>query len=175
MTNLLLSPVARMVSSKGEPDKPELREKIKNEVKQMSKGGGAGSWSAWKAGELAKRYEAAGGGYKDKGEHKNKSKTGPPEKQVEGDGKAKKAGTAKKREHGGDDDVKAEGKKQKTEKEDKKEEQTQEKDEEKKNNKQSDAQAEDKSDAKEDDPKDDKKEEKEKKSAGGKKGGSKKK
>ena len=63
-----------MVSSKGEPDKPELREKIKNEVKNLEKGGGKGSWSAWKAGELAKRYEAEGGGYIDKGDHKNKSK-----------------------------------------------------------------------------------------------------
>jgi len=68
-----------MTSSKGEPDKPELREKVKEEVKQMSKGGGAGSWSAWKAGELARRYEAQGGGYLDKGDHKNKSQKGAPE------------------------------------------------------------------------------------------------
>jgi len=68
-----------MTSSKGEPDNPELREKVKKEVKQMSKGGGPGSWSAWKAGELARRYEAEGGGYIDKGDHKNKSQKGAPE------------------------------------------------------------------------------------------------
>lgn len=68
-----------MPSSKGEPDNPELREKVKKEVKAMSKGGGPGSWSAWKAGELARRYEAQGGGYVDKGDHKNKSQKGPPE------------------------------------------------------------------------------------------------
>lgn len=83
-----------MVSSKGEPDNPELREKIKNEVKNLEKGGGKGSWSAWKAGELAKRYEAEGGGYKDKGDHKNKSKPGAPEKKENGDSKSsgKKSG-----------------------------------------------------------------------------------
>lgn len=43
-------------------------------------GGGKGSWSAWKAGELARRYEAQGGGYEDTGDNKNKSKKGPPEK-----------------------------------------------------------------------------------------------
>jgi len=68
-----------MPSSKGEPDNPDLREKVKEEVKQMSKGGGPGSWSAWKAGELARRYEAQGGGYIDKGDHKNKSQKGAPE------------------------------------------------------------------------------------------------
>jgi hypothetical protein len=30
-------------------------------------GGGPGKWSAWKAGEMAKRYEAEGGDYKDTG------------------------------------------------------------------------------------------------------------
>ena len=47
-----------MVSSKGEPDNPKLREEVKEEVKNMEKGGGKGSWSAWKAMELGKRYEA---------------------------------------------------------------------------------------------------------------------
>ena len=83
-----------MPSSKGEPDKPELREKIKEEVKQMSKGGGPGSWSAWKAGELARRYEAQGGGYKDKGDHKNKSQAGAPEPK---DPKDKKENAAEKK------------------------------------------------------------------------------
>jgi hypothetical protein len=43
-------------------------------------GGGKGSWSAWKAGELARRYEAAGGDYEDNGENKNKAQKGAPEK-----------------------------------------------------------------------------------------------
>lgn len=73
-----------MPSSKGEPDNPQLREKVKEEVKAMSKGGGPGSWSAWKAGELARRYEAKGGGYKDTGENKNKAQPGAPEKKKEG-------------------------------------------------------------------------------------------
>ncbi|KAK4894115.1 hypothetical protein LTR27_007700 [Elasticomyces elasticus] len=69
-----------MPSSKGEPTNPELREQVKEEVKSEEKGGGKGSWSAWKAGEMAKRYEAAGGDYEDKGDHKNKSQKGAPEK-----------------------------------------------------------------------------------------------
>ena len=91
-----------MPSSKGEPTDPELREKIKEEVKAEEKGivptfrttyvqstyllltlyvgGGAGSWSAWKAGEMARRYEAQGGDYKDTGDNKNKAKKGEPEK-----------------------------------------------------------------------------------------------
>ncbi|KAK5134445.1 hypothetical protein LTR08_006492 [Meristemomyces frigidus] len=67
-----------MPSSKGEPTDPELREKIKEEVKSEEKGGGAGSWSAWKAGEMARRYEAQGGGYKDTPGSKNKALKGPP-------------------------------------------------------------------------------------------------
>ncbi len=43
-------------------------------------GGGKGSWSAWKAGELARRYEAQGGDYEDTGDNKNKAKKGAPEK-----------------------------------------------------------------------------------------------
>ncbi|KAK6443481.1 hypothetical protein LTR95_000308 [Oleoguttula sp. CCFEE 5521] len=86
-----------MPSSKGEPTDPELREKIKEEVKAEEKGtlssppssdfsvdsrpgGGKGSWSAWKAGEMARRYEAAGGDYKDTGDNKNKAQKGAPEK-----------------------------------------------------------------------------------------------
>jgi len=79
-----------MPSSKGEPDNPELREKVKEEVKAMSKGGGPGSWSAWKAGELARQYEARGGGYKDTGDNKNKAKPGVPEKKDEEDNKTEK-------------------------------------------------------------------------------------
>ncbi|RMY38432.1 hypothetical protein D0865_13098 [Hortaea werneckii] len=80
-----------MPSTKGEPTDPELREKIKEEVKNEEKGklfhtvhvrqrGGKGSWSAWKAGELSKRYEAAGGDYEDTGDNKNKAQKGAPEK-----------------------------------------------------------------------------------------------
>ena len=43
-------------------------------------GGGAGKWSAWKAGEMARRYEAAGGDYEDTGDNKNKAKKGEPER-----------------------------------------------------------------------------------------------
>ena len=60
-------------------------------------GGGPGSWSAWKASEMAKRYEAKGGDYEDTGENKNKSQKGAPEK---------KSGGAKK-----DDDKKKKTKK----------------------------------------------------------------
>ncbi|KXL44098.1 hypothetical protein M433DRAFT_21214 [Acidomyces richmondensis BFW] len=69
-----------MTSSKGKPTDPELREMIKEEVKAEEKGGGKGSWSAWKAGELSRRYEAAGGDYMDTGDNKNKAKKGTPEK-----------------------------------------------------------------------------------------------
>ena len=43
-------------------------------------GGGKGKWSAWKAGEMARRYEAQGGDYKDTGDNKNKAQKGEPEK-----------------------------------------------------------------------------------------------
>ncbi|KAJ9652303.1 hypothetical protein H2198_008437 [Neophaeococcomyces mojaviensis] len=107
-----------MPSSKGEPDNPELREKVKEEVKAMSKGGGPGSWSAWKAGELARQYEAKGGGYKDTGDNKNKAKPGVPEKKDEEDNKTekKKNQSDEKREEEKDDskDEKKEDKKDET-------------------------------------------------------------
>lgn len=87
------TPIAKMPSSKGEPDNPKLREQVKEEVKAMSKGGGPGSWSAWKAGELARRYEAKGGGYKDTGANKNKAQKGAPEPK---DPKDKKENAAEK-------------------------------------------------------------------------------
>jgi hypothetical protein len=40
---------------------PELRERIKEEIKASDKGGGPGQWSARKAQLLAKEYEKAGG------------------------------------------------------------------------------------------------------------------
>ena len=43
---------------------PELRERIKEEIKASDKGGEPGQWSARKAQLLTKEYEKAGGGYK---------------------------------------------------------------------------------------------------------------
>lgn len=51
---------------------PELREKIKEELKQSDKGGKKGQWSARKSQLLAKEYEEQGGGYK--GEKDEKAK-----------------------------------------------------------------------------------------------------
>ena len=46
--------------------KPELRKRIFNSVKAAAiVGTGAGQWSARKSQVLAKRYKAAGGGYRD--------------------------------------------------------------------------------------------------------------
>lgn len=44
-------------------DKPDLREKLKEEIKAGDKGGKAGQWSARKAQLLTHEYEKAGGGY----------------------------------------------------------------------------------------------------------------
>ncbi|RDC63438.1 hypothetical protein [Adhaeribacter pallidiroseus] len=43
---------------------PELRDNIKEELKQSDKGGKKGQWSARKSQLLAKEYEEQGGGYK---------------------------------------------------------------------------------------------------------------
>lgn len=54
-------------SSKGIAEnytKPELREKLKEQVLAGDKGGRAGQWSARKAQLVAHEYEAQGGGYK---------------------------------------------------------------------------------------------------------------
>ncbi len=51
-------------SSAADYTKPELREKIKDEVLAGDKGGRAGQWSARKAQMVAHEYEAEGGGYK---------------------------------------------------------------------------------------------------------------
>jgi hypothetical protein len=54
------------VNSAGNYTKPELRKRIFNSVKAAAvQGTGAGQWSARKAQLMAKRYKAAGGGYKD--------------------------------------------------------------------------------------------------------------
>nr|WP_207956174.1 hypothetical protein [Rubrobacter marinus] len=43
---------------------PELREKLKEEIKESDKGGKPGQWSARKSQLLAREYEKQGGGYK---------------------------------------------------------------------------------------------------------------
>jgi len=46
-------------------DKPDLRDKLKEEIKAGDKGGKPGQWSARKAQLLTHEYEKAGGGYLD--------------------------------------------------------------------------------------------------------------
>jgi hypothetical protein len=53
--------------------KPELRERLKNQIMQGSKGGKPGQWSARKAQLLALAYEKAGGGYSGSKTDKQKS------------------------------------------------------------------------------------------------------
>jgi hypothetical protein len=53
------------VNAAGNYTKPELRKRIVSEVKAAATHGtGAGQWSARKAQLVAKKYKAAGGGYK---------------------------------------------------------------------------------------------------------------
>ncbi len=63
-------PAAKPKASKSDPatyTKPELREKIKTQVKEGDKGGKPGQWSARKAQLVASEYEKEGGGYKQGG------------------------------------------------------------------------------------------------------------
>ena len=54
------------VNAAGNYTKPELRKKIVSQVKSAATHGtGAGQWSARKAQLVAKKYKAAGGGYRD--------------------------------------------------------------------------------------------------------------
>jgi len=54
------------VNAAGNYTKPKLRKKIVEQVKAAATHGtGAGEWSARKAQLVAKKYKAAGGGYKD--------------------------------------------------------------------------------------------------------------
>ena len=54
------------VNAAGNYTKPELRKRIVSAVKsEATQGTGAGKWSARKAQLVAKRYKAAGGGYRD--------------------------------------------------------------------------------------------------------------
>jgi hypothetical protein len=58
--------VKSKVNEAGNYTKPELRKRIFNSVKAAAiVGTGAGEWSARKSQVLAKRYKAAGGGYRD--------------------------------------------------------------------------------------------------------------
>ena len=53
------------VNQSGNYTKPELRKRIFNQVKAAATHGtGAGQWSGRKAQLLAKKYKAAGGGYR---------------------------------------------------------------------------------------------------------------
>jgi putative N-acetylmannosamine-6-phosphate epimerase len=57
--------VKSKVNEAGNYTKPSLRKRIFNSVKAAAiVGTGAGKWSARKAQVMAKRYKAAGGGYK---------------------------------------------------------------------------------------------------------------
>ena len=53
------------VNEAGNYTKPSLRKRLFNEIKASGKGGKPGQWSARKAQLLARRYKAAGGGYRD--------------------------------------------------------------------------------------------------------------
>ena len=53
--------------------KPELRERIKEEIKASDKGGKKGQWSARKSQLLTQEYERQGGGYKGAKDKRQKS------------------------------------------------------------------------------------------------------
>ena len=52
------------VNKAGNYTKPAMRNRMFNSIMAGSKGGKPGQWSARKAQMLAKKYKAAGGGYK---------------------------------------------------------------------------------------------------------------
>ena len=52
------------VNKAGNYTKPGMRKRMFNSIMAGSNGGKPGQWSARKAQMLAKRYKAAGGGYK---------------------------------------------------------------------------------------------------------------
>ena len=71
---------------------PELRERIKEEIKDSDKGGNKGQWSARKSQLLTQEYEKRGGGYKGEkdGSQKNIEKWTEEEWQTqEGDARAR--------------------------------------------------------------------------------------
>ena len=52
------------VNEAGNYTKPAMRKRMFEEIKAGNKGGRSGQWSARKAQMLARRYKAAGGGYR---------------------------------------------------------------------------------------------------------------
>jgi hypothetical protein len=65
------------VNAAGNYTKPSLRKRIVSQVKAAATHGtGAGQWSARKAQLVAKKYKAAGGGYRDWKRHSNPLKIG---------------------------------------------------------------------------------------------------
>ena len=52
------------VNEAGNYSNPTMRKNLFNKIKAGGKGGNPGQWSARKAQMLAKKYKAAGGGYK---------------------------------------------------------------------------------------------------------------
>ena len=52
------------VNEAGNYTKPGMRKRLFEQIKAGSKGGKPGQWSARKAQLLARRYKAAGGGYR---------------------------------------------------------------------------------------------------------------
>ena len=52
------------VNAAGNYTKPKLRARLFRQIKAGSKGGRRGQWSARKAQLLARKYKAAGGGYR---------------------------------------------------------------------------------------------------------------
>lgn len=53
------------VNEAGNYTKPTMRKRLFSQIKAGSKGGSAGQWTARKAQMLARKYKAAGGGYRD--------------------------------------------------------------------------------------------------------------
>ena len=66
LPDMKAKPKKSTVNAAGNYTKPTLRKKIVSQVKAAAtQGTGAGEWSARKAQLVAKKYKAAGGGYKD--------------------------------------------------------------------------------------------------------------
>lgn len=53
------------VNEAGNYTKPTMRKRLFSQIKAGSKGGSRGQWTARKAQMLARKYKAAGGGYRD--------------------------------------------------------------------------------------------------------------
>ena len=64
LSALKLSSGGSTVNKAGNYTKPTMRKNLFNRIKAGGKGGAPGQWSARKAQMLAKRYKAAGGGYR---------------------------------------------------------------------------------------------------------------